>query len=185
MFYAIRRMIKLFMALCLLALLFWAWQQRAVFYPVLVWYDVYQNGGHTNTTTLPTISGRATRVIDPHTFELRQKKGDYLTVRLTGLQEIPAPTTPQEYLPYKEKRDKFATLILSNYVHVDVTYSNKNSLLGVAYTNGTNINAALITQHHSTLKPEYIKPLPRHLQYTFFNARRSAEKKLEREHKTE
>lgn len=169
-------MVKLFLALCLLALLFWVYQQRAIFEPALVWYDVYKNGGHTNTTLLPTTSGRATRIIDPHTFELRQKRGDFLTVRLTGLQEIPFPTTPQEIQPFKEKRDQLAQLVLSNFVHLDLTYSNQNSVLAVAYANGTNINATLIAQGHSVLKPEYMKSLPRQTQYAFFHARRAAAK---------
>jgi endonuclease YncB( thermonuclease family) len=176
MFYAIRRMIKLLMGLCVLAVLFWVYQQRAIFEPAFVWYDVYENGGITNTTALPTVSGRATRVTDPHTFQIRQRKGDFLTVRLTGLQEEPVPTTPQEFQLQKPKRDALAALVLSNFVHVDVTYSNKNSILGVAYANGTNVNTALVAHGDGRLKPEYIKLLPRQTQYAFFRAHRVAAK---------
>lgn len=179
MFYAIRRMIKLFLGLCLLAILVWAWQQRAALEPAFVWYDVYKNGGHTNTTALPTVTGRVLRVIDAQTFEIRPKKGNFITVRLTGLEEEPLPTTREEATLQWQKKTALSNMVLSNFVHVDVTYSNVNSVLGIAHCKGTNVNAALIEKRVATLKPSYIKQVPRQTQYRLFYARRAAEKASE------
>lgn len=176
MFYAIRRTIKVFVALCFLGAACLIYQQRSAFEPLEVLYEVYENGGITNKAELPEIKGRVAAVLDSRTFHLRTEPGHLLAVRLTGLDNVSPSMTPSQIKVEKEHLEFLKSLVLSNYLYVAVTYSNENSLLGIAYVNGTNVNTRLIALRKAELKPEYIKNLNRKTQYDFFYARRLAQK---------
>jgi hypothetical protein len=179
MFYAIRRMIKLFVLLCFLGFFFVLYLHRNDFEPAFVWYDVWDNGGITNKTTLPEIRGHATALFNSRTFQFRTDQGKILAVRLTGLNDVGTPATSAEVKEELHRRDLLRPMVLSNYLHIDVTYSNLNSVLGIVYSGSTNVNTRLIAIGSAQLKTEYIKSLPAKSQYDFFYARRAAAKRNE------
>jgi hypothetical protein len=175
MFYRLHRLVKGIVWLGLIAGLYWLWLQREALEPVYVWYDVYNNGGIDRTEPLPTISGVGIHVVDGHTFRIMKDKQLY-SVRLTGFVTPEAPLSPAEIHLEKARRDFLRGAVISNRVHVEVTYSNMNSLLGVVYVGKTNVNIHFLTNSLSEFNREYIKTLPRDLQYKFFSAARAHRK---------
>jgi hypothetical protein len=175
MFYTLHRLVKGLTWAAVLALLYWAWLQREALEPVYAWHDVYQNGGFNHTEPLPTIQGRGLQVVDGHTFTILSDKRVY-NVRLTGF-EIPQPplTLPEIQLE-KRRREYLRGAIISNQVHVEVTFSNLNSLLGVAYVGATNLNIHFLTNDLSQFNRDYVKSTPRDTQYRFFSAARAHRK---------
>lgn len=179
MFYTLHRLVKGLCWALLLACLYWVWLQREALEPAYVWYNVYRNGGIDQTEPLPTLQGKGSYVLDGHTFQMRSGKNVY-SVRLTGLGIPTPPLTPRELLLEKARREFLRHAVLSNRVHVEITYSNRFSLLGVAYVGKTNLNIHFVTNGLSQFKPEYVKGVPRDLQYRFFAAERLFEKRKRR-----
>lgn len=171
MFYTLHRVVKGLVYLALLAGLYWVWQQRAALEPVYVWYDVYKNDGIERTEPLPRIFGKGLHIVDGHTFKIASNKNVY-SVRLTGFEVPEPPLSAEEIEVEKARRDFLRSAIVSNIVHVEVTYSNVNSLLGVVSVGKTNLNIHYITNNLSRFNREYIKTMPRRVQYEFFAAAR-------------
>jgi hypothetical protein len=179
MFYAIRRMIKLFVLLCFFGFAYVLYQHRSDFEPALVWYEVWQNGGLTNKAALPDLSGHGVALLNSRTFQFKSDQGNIFAVGLTGLNDAGTPKTEAETKHELHQRDLLRPLVLSNYLHVEITYSNLNRLLGIVYSNATNVNTRLITAGAAELKPKYIKALPAKKQYDFFYAQRLAARRSE------
>ncbi|MGV3771883.1 MAG: thermonuclease family protein [Verrucomicrobiales bacterium] len=178
MFYAIRRIIKFFVLLFFVCVGVVMYQNRHVFEPVGIWYEVYQNNGFKKGEALPVVSGAANYVTDSRTFQLKRAKMPLFIVRLAGLDEPNLrPTSVEAAKAEAEGKKILKELIEGEVVNVDVTYNANNSGLGICYRGQTNINLHLIKEGIAQLKPEYIKPLPAKLQYEFFHARRVAMKK--------
>src|SRR5687768_200333 len=181
MFYFLHRLVKWVFIVLIAAGLYWVWLQREMLEPVYVWYDVYDNGGIQKTNRLQVIEGKATHVLDGHTFQMTQGNKAF-SVRLAGF-EIPPVPLPQEDRELELERRKFLReTILMQQAKVDVTYSGAGSVLGIVTVNGTNLNLHYLTNGLGKFRPEYIKPLPRDMQYQFFAAKRLREK--EEHHKT-
>jgi hypothetical protein len=179
MFYTLHRLIKWILMALIAAGLYWVWLQREFLEPVYVWYDVYDNGGINRTEPLKVIQGKPTHVLDGHTFQMVQ--GNAVSrVRLTGF-EIPEPPLSQEEREKELERRKFLReTVLAQQVQVSVTYADQGSILGIVTANGTNLNLYYLTNGLSEFRPDYIKGLPREMQYQFFAARRLREKGLEK-----
>lgn len=180
MFYLLHRLVKWFFIALLGTGLYWLWLQRDALEPVYVWYDVYENGGLQKTEQLPVMTGRVVRVIDGHTFQMNHDNKSY-SVRLTGfiLPEPPFSNTDIEL--EKERRRILKQTVLMQNVTVEVTYSTVNSLLGIASVGGTNLNTLFITNGLSKFNREFVKSVPRDVQYRFFAAQRVREKEVQKQ----
>jgi hypothetical protein len=175
MFYTLHRLVKWFFIALALAGGVWLYAQREALEPVWVWYDVYQNGGIDRTEPLPTIQGEAIRVLDGHTFQMKSS-GRVYSVRLTGFNLPTPPLSTTEITQEKERRAFLRDKIEGKPIKVEVTYSNLNSLLGIVYADGTNLNTYYVAHDLSHFNREFVKNLPRNLQYRFFAAERAREK---------
>lgn len=174
-FYLLHRLVKGLIWLAVLGLMYWLWLQREALEPIYAWHDVYQNGGISQTEPLPRIEGRGLQVVDGHTFAILSDKRIY-NVRLTGFEMPQPPLSLPEIQQEKARREHLRGLILSNNVQVQVTYSNLNSLLGVAYVGPTNLNIYFLTNDLSKFNRDYVKSTPRDTQYRFFSAARAHKK---------
>jgi endonuclease YncB( thermonuclease family) len=175
MFYFLHRLVKWVFIALIAAGLYWVWLQREMLEPVYVWYDVYDNGGIQKTNRLQVIEGKATHVLDGHTFQMTQGNKAY-SVRLAGF-EIPEVPLPNEERALELERRKFLReTVLMQEAKVDVTYSEGASVLGIVHVNGTNLNLYYVTNGLGKFRPAYIKALPRDMQYQFFAAKRLREK---------
>jgi hypothetical protein len=179
MFYFLHRLVKWVFIALIAAGLYWVWLQREILDPVYVWYDVYDNGGLNKTEPLKVIDGKATQLVDGHTFQMVEGNRVY-AVRLTGF-EIPQAPIPEEEREKEMERRKFLREnVLAQQARVSVTYADHGSVLGIVTVNGTNLNMYYLTNGLSTFRPDYIKALPRDMQYQFFAAKRLREKELGR-----
>jgi hypothetical protein len=179
MFYLLHRAVKWVFIALIAAGLYWLWLQREVLEPVYVWYDVYDNGGIQKTDRLPSIQGKAVHIVDGHTFHMSQGNKVY-AVRLTGF-EMPEPPLAHDDREMELERRRFLREnVLMRPANVSVTYAEHGSVLGIVTVNGTNLNLYYLTNGLSKFRPDYIKSLPRDMQYQFFAARRLREKELEK-----
>jgi hypothetical protein len=175
MFYTLHRLVKGIFWVLVLGAIYWTWLQREALEPVYVWYDVYQNGGIDRSEPLPAVQGKGLNIIDGHTFQMLKDKHVY-TVRLSGFDIPEPPLSPAEIVREKARRDFLRSCVVSNQVHVEVTYSNVNSLLGVVYSGATNVNIHFLTNNLSHFNRAYVKSMPRDVQYRFFSADRARRK---------
>lgn len=176
MFYRLHRLVKGVIWLLVFAGLYWVWMQREALEPVYVWHDVYKNGGLQQTDLLPTTQGRGLSVIDGHTFMMLGEDKRAYNVRLTGF-EIPQPPLSLPELQLEQaRREQLRSAIVSNQVHVEITFSNLNSLLGVVYVGKTNLNIHFLTNDLGRFNPSFVKSAPRDVQYRFFSAARAHKK---------
>ena len=179
MFFLLHRLVKWVFIALIAAGVYWAWLQREALEPVYVWYDVYDNGGITQTNRLPVLHGKATHVLDGHTFQLSDGNRVY-NVRLTGF-EVPKPPLPDEERERELARREFLrNALLTQPASVQVTYSDQGSVLGIVTVNNTNLNLYYLTNDLGRFRRDYIKGLPREMQYQFFAAKRVQEKELQR-----
>lgn len=176
MFYTLHRLVKGLIWLLVFAGLYWVWLQREALEPIYAWHDVYQNGGLDHKEPLPVVRGRGLGVVDGHTFSMLGADKRIYNVRLTGFEIPQPPLSLPELQMEKERRAFLRGAINSNQVHVEVTFSNVNSLLGVAYVGKTNLNIHFLTNDLSTFNRDYVKSTPRDLQYKFFSAARAHRK---------
>jgi hypothetical protein len=176
MFYTLHRMVKWSFVLFALAGLYWLYQQREALEPAWVWYDVYQNGGIERTEPLPAIRGEGIGVLDGHSFQMKSHGGIYV-VRLTGFDLPSPPVSNHEAKLERERREVLNKFIVGKQLRVEVTYSNLNSLLGIVEAGGTNLNTYYVANGLSHFNREYVKTVPRDLQYRFFSAARARDKK--------
>lgn len=176
MFYTLHRLLKLIVILFFVGVLVWVWQQRHILEPAFVWHDVYKNGGIERTGTLPQVEGRGSYIFDGHTFQLKTSENRVYVVRLTGFESPAPPLSAEGILLEKRRRDALKFLVLSNSVRIEITYSNQNSLLGIAHAGNTNVNVYFITNHLAQFKGDFVKSVPRDVQYTFFAAARAGRK---------
>ena len=179
MFYRLHRLVKILVGLFILGVFAWLWQHRAAVEPVLVWYQVYENGGLENDETLPLIEGRALYIVDGHTLRLKTHEGHSFLVRLAGLDYPERPLSAYEMAREKQRTQALREQVLSNWVHVEVTYSQEHSVLGIAHVREKNLNLHFITNGLATLNRDYIKRMPREHQYDFFLAARHYQKNRE------
>lgn len=179
MFYRLHRLAKLLVWIFVLGVFAYLWQQRAALEPLLVWYQVYDNGGIENAEKLPLIEGRAINVADGHTLRIKTEEGAYFLVRLAGLDYPTQPFSAYEIVREKQRQSALRELALSNWVHVEVAYSEGHSVLGIAHVRQKNLNLHFITNGLATLNREYLKRMPREHQYDFFLAGRNYERNRE------
>lgn len=178
MFYFLHRMVKWFFIALVGTGLYWVWLQREALEPVYVWYDVYENGGLQKTDQLETIRGRGLRILDGHTFQMLHD-GKAYSVRLTGF-EIPEPPFSNTDLQVEKERIRvLKESVLAEGVQVEITFANNNSLLGIVTAKGTNLNTFYLTNGLSRFNREYVKSVPRDVQYRFFAAQRVREKEIQ------
>jgi endonuclease YncB( thermonuclease family) len=180
MFYFLHRLVKWFFIALIGAGLYWLWLQREALEPVYVWYDVYENGGIQKNDQLRVLSGRAVRVVDGHTFQMVNDSKAY-SVRLTGFEIPQPPFTPSEVELEKERLRVLNELVLSKNVNVAITFVSNNSILGIVTANGTNLNTYFLTNGLSRFNRDYVKGVPRDLQYQFFAAHRVREKEVQKQ----
>jgi len=176
MFYTLHRLVKWTVLLVALAGVYWLYLQREALEPVWVWYDVYENGGIERTEPLSALRGEGLNIIDGHTFQMKSRGAIY-SVRLTGFDLPVPPVSAGEAKLEKERREVLHRFVIGKPVQVDVTYSNLNSVLGIIEAGGTNLNTYYIANGLSHFNREYVKTVPRDLQYRFFSASRAREKK--------
>ena len=172
MFYALHRAVKIFVWVMVGLLLVWLYQQREALEPVWVWYDVYDNGGLQKTEPLPRVEGEVIQIVDGHSFLMQSPDKKNYSVRMTGFEIPTTQLSGQELKQELQRRAFLKEQLLLKPVRVDITYSNLNSLLGIVYSGGTNLNIYFLTNGLSSFKPGYIKSMPRDVQYKFFSAAR-------------
>ena len=179
MFYRLHRLTKLIVWVFVLGVFAFLWQHRAALEPLIVWYQVYENGGLENDEKLPLVEGRALYVADGQTFRIKTADGAYYLVRLAGLNNPTPPLSAFETSRENQRQEALRNLVFSNWVHVEVTYSEGHSVLGIAHVRDKNVNLHFITNGLATLNRDYLKRMPRKHQYDFFLAARDFEKHRE------
>jgi hypothetical protein len=172
MFYTLHRLVKWFFILLALACLVWLYTQREALQPVWAWYDVYENGGIAKTEPLPVLDGEGVAVIDGHTFQMKSE-GKFYSVRLTGFEIPESPLSQAEVDLEKRRRETLRGIIVGKPLHVQISYSNQNALLGIVHAGVTNLNTLYVTSGLSRFNRDYVKSTPRDLQYKFFAASRA------------
>ena len=179
MFHRLHRLTKWLVGAFVLGIFAYLWTQRAALEPLLVWYQVYKNGGFENEAELPVVEGRALHIADGHTVRLKTEEGAYFLVRLAGLDYPSQPLSAYEAVREKKRLEVMRNLVYSNWVSVEVTFSDQHSALGIVHVGKTNLNLHYITNGLATLNRDYIKRMPREHQYDFFSAARSFEQQRE------
>lgn len=176
MFYTLHRLVKFLVFLLIAGVFVFVWRHRSAAEPLLVWYEVYDNGGLGKTAKLPLIQGRGHYVLGGSTFQMKTPEGAYYTVTLAGLETA----TPEKQWLENQRMERLRSMVLSNVVHVNVTYhSSGYNVLGIVHVHQTNLNLNFITNGLASLNSDYIKRMPRDIQYNFFAARRTYEKRRE------
>src|SRR5688572_19715340 len=132
MFYTIHRCVKL---LCWCAVLFVGWklyERREVFEPALIWYDVWDNGG-LRVEKGKSMAGRVHNVIGSQTFVLGARGQKRFNVRLMGLKASTEDRSLEALAKEQGRREALEKMIGGNWVHLEVSYENMNSLGGVVF----------------------------------------------------
>lgn len=171
MFYTIHRCIK---ALCYgvaLLVAFKLYENRAVFEPALIWYNVWDNGGM-HVPEPKSMSGRVAYVIGSQTFVLATRSGDRFNVRLMGLRPPSDDRSIEALAHEKGRKDALKKMIEGQWVHLEISYENLNNLGGVAFLGSTNVNAELVRLGVARSRMETAKGLPGDSQYALIWASR-------------
>ena len=171
MFYTIHRCIKL---VCWCAVLLVAWklyEQRAVFEPALIWYDVWDNGG-LRVDEPKSIAGRVEHVIGSQTFVLATRSHKRFNVRLMGLRPPSEDRSIEAMAREQTRREALNKIVKGNWVHLEISYENMNSLGGVTFLGTTNVNAELVRLGVARADKGSVKGLPKESQYALLWASR-------------
>jgi hypothetical protein len=171
MFYTIHRCIKL---ACWCAVFLVAWkiyERREIFEPAVIWYDVWDNGG-LRVEEPKSIAGRVEHVIGSQTFVLATRSHKRFNVRLMGLKSASEDRSIEALAKEMERREALEKMIKGNWVHLEPSYQNMNSLGGVVFLGPTNVNAELVRLGVARANKETAKGLPQDSQYALLWASR-------------
>jgi hypothetical protein len=174
MFYTIHRCIKV-VAYCAALFVVWKlYEQREVFEPAVIWYDVWDNGG-LRAPEPRRIAGRVLHVINSQTFVLSTRASGRFNVRLMGLKPPSTEMTVDSIERERTRRDALEKMIGEKWVHVEIAYENLNNLGGLVFLGPTNVNADLVLRRLATSNKETVKGLSRESQYALLWALRRRE----------
>ena len=176
MFYTLHRGIKAVMYCAVLLMVWKLYERREVFEPILIWYDVWDNGG-LRVGEPKTIAGRATHVLNSQTFVLSTRARGRFNVRLMGLKSPMADQSIEAAERERARRDALEKIIRNNWVHVEVSHENLDSLGGVVFLGPTNINANLVFHNLASASKESVQGLPKDSQYALLWSQRHKQKK--------
>jgi hypothetical protein len=171
MFYTIHRCIKL---VCWCAVLLAGWklyENREVFEPAVIWYDVWDNGG-LRVAQPKSIAGRAENVIGSQTFVLATRGQKRFNVRLMGLKGPSEDRSLEAFAKEQARREALQKMIQGNWVHLEISYQNMNNLGGIAFLGPTNVNAELVRMGVAMVDKVSVKGLPKESQYALLWASR-------------
>src|SRR4051812_11128823 len=111
MFYALHRTMK-FLLLCAFVGAGWrVYENRQVFEPALIWYDVWDNGGLNEKDTMPSVSGEVEQILNSQTFVLRSTNAMRFNVRLLGLKDPPKAASFEGLKKETERKERLEELI--------------------------------------------------------------------------
>jgi hypothetical protein len=177
MFYTIHRCIKL-LSWCVVLLVAWKiYERREVLEPVFIWYDVWDNGG-LRVPEPKAIAGRVEQVLSSQIFILTTRSHKRFNVRLMGLKSSSEDRSLEAFAKEMERRKELEKMIKGNWVHVEISYENLNSLGGVVFLGPTNVNAELVRLGVARANKETAKGLPKESQYALiWAARHRADRK--------
>ncbi len=177
LFYNIRKAIVAFWVLMFGLVAFYVYQHRQVFHPLVLWVDLWQNRAPLQPK-VGKLSGQVTKVYDGGTFTISLERLPPYHCRLTGLELPPVhqPALPGEREFRTNSRNFMASLILSNDVRMDLTFSRENTGLAMVYAGSTNINSLMLEAGMARLNREYIKTMPLSEQYMLVRAQDRAKR---------
>jgi hypothetical protein len=174
MFFAIRRAILGLIYLLLAGLGFYLWTQRARFEPVMIWVKTWQGLDDRAVNSLNSVTGQVVRIEGMDRIHVSTPGGQTWNVGATGLVQAKS-RNPKARLEAKTKCVEYLeSILLSNQVRVELTFTNGRNALGLIYVGETNVNAELIKDGYAKLQPQYIRFLPVNKQYPLLMADRQA-----------
>lgn len=172
MFRTLHKLLGLAIAAIIVAAGVIMFQQRARFSPLVDLAAAANPPENASVQPRDALAGRVIAVLDRATFRLREPKGQLWTVRLDGVDTRNLEALSPEA---GAARTNLMELVLSNYVHVDVTTGNySNSVLGVVYVGQTNVNAALVASGAIRARDEQMNRLTFRERYALIRASRRA-----------
>lgn len=172
MFYTLHKAVKLLTLLAFLGVAWKLYERRAIFEPVEIWYQVWENGGFKTRDPIRTIGGRVVRIINSQTFVIRPRENVRYNVRLMGLAEPDKTFTPRNFDLEIIRKKALEDLLLDNWIHVELLHENGDSIGGCVFLNSTNLNAHLVQQRLAKTSPRTIAGMPRDHQYALLYASR-------------
>ena len=178
MFFAIRRTILVCIYLSLAAMGFYLWTQRAVLEPAFIWVRAWQNRDDKAVEAMPQLTGQVTQVRGMDRIQVAASDGILWNVGLTGVTSKKEPNPLARRETEKKCREYLESLLISNQVRVELTYTNEHRALGLVHVGDTNVNAAMIASGLGKLRPQFIRFLPVDKQYPLLMADRLAQERL-------
>jgi len=178
MFFAIRRTILVCIYLLIAGIGFYLWTQRAMLEPVFIWVKAWQNRDEKAVDAMPVLTGQVLRVEGVDRIQVTASNGLLWNVGLTGVtpKRQPQPLARKE--AEKKCREYLESLLISNEVRVELTYTNERRALGLVYVGNSNVNAAVIASGFGKLHPQFIRFLPVDKQYPLLMADRQAQERI-------
>jgi hypothetical protein len=174
---AIRRTIQSVICLLLAGMGLYVWTQRARFDPVIIWVKTWHGLDERAVNSLNSVTGQVVRIEGMDRIHLNTPGGQTWNVGATGLVQAKSRNS-QARLESKIKCVEYLqSILLSNQVRVELTYTNGHNALGLIYVGETNVNAELIKYGYAKLQPQYIRFLPVNKQYPLLMAERQAQER--------
>jgi endonuclease YncB( thermonuclease family) len=165
MFFAIRRTILVGIYLLLAAIGYYLWTQRERLDPIVIWVKAWQGRDERAVDTLASLTGQVVRVDGMDRIQLAGANGQMWNVGATGLMPRKDRNPKARVEAERKCREYLQSVLLSNQVRVELTYTNGRNALGLVYVGETNVNAELIKSGMARLQPQYIRFLPVNKQY--------------------
>lgn len=185
MFHTLNKLAKLALFSCFVGVVsgvcYYAYDRREVWYtPLEDFWTVTHIEAPLNQEMLEHWDGRVTKVLSGDQFVMKSSAG-LCSVRLTGL-EAPLGTNRLDKVSVETARRSFlflSSMILSNDVRVAVTYIPAREIrsgMGIVFLGGTNVNTAVVESGNARARLDFMKGLPRNIQYGLIKAERRARK---------
>src|SRR6185437_1700179 len=152
------------------------YQQRSVFYPLVDLVDALRPGDGLKQERCGELSGQVARVLSGDLLELKDDRGNFHRIRLTGVAAPEYQMNDRAAMRRAERsRSELGHLILSSRVRVELTFTNESGGgMGIVYTGVTNINALAVESGIVRVKRDQMNGLPLKDRYALVQAGRTA-----------
>lgn len=152
------------------------YQQRSVFYPLVDLVDALRPADGLKQERCGELSGQVARVLSGDLLELKDDRGNFHRIRLTGV-AAPEYQMNDRTAMRRAERSRFGLshLILSSRVRVELTFTNESGGgMGIVHAGATNINALAVESGIVRVKRDQMNGLPLKDRYALIQAGRKA-----------
>jgi endonuclease YncB( thermonuclease family) len=152
------------------------YQQRAIFYPLIDLVDALRPCDGLEQKPSGDLTGEVSLVLSGDMIELKDDRGNFHRIRLTGVAAPEYRLTDREEMRRAERsRSGLSHLILSRRVQVELTFTNESGGgLGILRAGATNINALAVESGIVRMKRDQMNGLPLKDRYALIQADRKA-----------